>query len=190
MKIILASQSPRRKKLLSEIISEFEVHPSTLDESQIIEQDPIKLAEKTATLKTVEVQQLYPNALIIGGDTLGICGDTVLVKPKDYQGAVNMLKLLSDKSHDIISSVCISYQQKNIFLCKHEITTVIFNKLSDSQIETYLDQGTYKDKAGAYAIQDIGNIFIKEIRGSHDNVVGFPTQLFKSMYNKVLAQLI
>lgn len=184
MKIILASQSPRRKQILSEYIQDFEVCPSSFDESQIVEVVPYLFAEKAAKSKAFDLARSKPEDLLVSGDTIVVYKDIILGKPKDIDEARDTLRMLSGKKHQVISGLCLYCKEKGICLLEHEITDVCFNELADQDIENYLSQGTYRDKAGSYAIQDIGDIFVNHLEGDYNNVVGFPLELFKKMFAK------
>lgn len=181
MKIVLASQSPRRKQLLSEIIDDFIVCSSGVDESALDKEDPVAFVKLAAVLKAKDVAEQYPDDLIIGGDTAVIYEHHVLGKPKSRQEAFDTLKMLSGKTHQVLTGVCLYSKNADVYICKYEKTDVIFNELDTATINDYLDMDTYKDKAGSYAIQDIGKVFVSSIEGDYNNVVGFPVALVKSM---------
>jgi septum formation protein len=174
--IILASKSPRRKQLLESLDIDFDVQIRTVDE---IFPDDIaveNIAEYLAKLKAsaFPTQFIPNNQLIITADTVVIADNQILEKPKDAQEAKEMILKLSEKSHLVVSAVCI--KTNNYEKCFSVSTEVEFCKLSLEEIQYYIENYKPFDKAGAYGIQEwIGNIGIKEIKGSFYNVMGLPT---------------
>jgi septum formation protein len=178
-RIILASNSPRRKELLSSLGLEFIVDTGT---SFIEEYSPdtlhLKVPELMSRGKSLGFhRELDPDEILITSDTMVLCGTEILGKPSNRADAVRMLKLLSGREHQVITAVTIrsAIKEKTFSVCSN----VYFKELSDSEINYYID--TYKpfDKAGAYGIQEwIGYIGITGIEGSFYNVMGFPTQRF------------
>ena len=173
--IILASGSPRRQKFFEEL----EI-PVTIDVRPVNEvfSDKLKREEITdylAALKAEAFQEdLKENHILITSDTIVYNEEKALGKPKDQDEAVEMIKALSGKEHDVITSVC--FTTKNSQKILHHITRVHFAELSENEIEYYVSNYKPFDKAGGYAIQEwIGLIGIKKIEGSYFNVVGLPT---------------
>ena len=171
---MLASGSPRRQQYLKELDAPFEVRLKEVDE---IYPDNLKGAEITdylAKLKASALEEsLSANELLITSDTIVWHEGRALGKPRDYEDAFAMLRSLSGKTHEVITSVCIStLEQSDVF---HETTKVTFNPLTDAEIKYYLDNYQPFDKAGAYGIQEwIGLVAIAKIEGSYANVVGLP----------------
>jgi len=170
MKLILASNSPRRKELLSKLNYSFEVIPSFADE-QTNAADPIDTVKELACRKALFVYKSNPDAVVIGCDTVVDLDGKILGKPHDRNDAVSMLKLLSGKTHKVHTGVCV--MSKFAVYVFAETTKVKFDVLTDERILSYVDGGSPMDKAGAYGIQDSG--FVAEINGSYDNVMGFPS---------------
>jgi septum formation protein len=172
-KIILASQSPRRKELLQLAAIDFEVIVSDTDESF---PDGLTYEETTifiAKQKAYAVAANHTNKTILAADTIVICNDTIVGKPKDREDAVKILSSISDNTHQVITAVCVLHKGEEHSFA--DVTTVSFHKLTAEQIAFYVD--TYKpyDKAGAYAIQEwIGAVGIKKIDGDFYNVMGLP----------------
>jgi len=190
MEFILASASPRRKELLKEIVSDFEIIPAKGEENAV-EQDPKKLVTALSKQKAEEVASL-PSAkgkIVLGADTVVAFQGKALGKPKDEQDAIKMLESLSGKSHFVYTGVCFVYEAKGKrrILCKAAKTRVRFNELSKEWIEAYVASGSPMDKAGAYGIQDGG--LVKNIRGSFSNVVGLPVELCKKLYAKIIKEI-
>ena len=181
MKFILASASPRRRELLSQILPEFEVIPAQGDEKVNISLFPEKMACALAENKCDEVFQNNPTATVIGCDTIVVYGKEVLGKPKDREDAIKTLKMLSGRTHYVITAVCIRNKYKKVL--EFDRTEVKFNVLSDEFIKNYVDSGSPFDKAGIYGIQDGG--LVKEYYGNYTNVVGLPVPLTKELLEKV-----
>ena len=175
-KIILASQSPRRRELLSKIGLKFEILPADIDESLKEEEFSNELIENIALEKVLEVKKniTYP-AIIIGSDTVVVIDDKVLGKPENEQDAFNMLKLLSGKTHQVISAIAVVDSETEKALIDHVVSDVAFREISDSEIKNYIKTGEPMDKAGAYAIQGYASIFVRSICGCYNNIVGIST---------------
>ena len=182
MDIILASQSPRRKQLLKILGFDFEVKPSFFDETIIeYKNNPKEYCEKLSLFKAKEIAKLYPTKLVIGADTIVVLNNTILPKPKDNEEAKSFLKMLSNNSHHVFTGISFSYQQiDNSF---SEKTLVTFKKLSNDEINYYVENSNPMDKAGAYGIQDWSSIFVEKIEGCYFNVVGLP---ISKVYQKIL----
>lgn len=182
-KIILASQSPRRKELLSLMGLTFDVLPSQKEEVIDPKLPLNKLSESLAYQKAEDVfNQTEGNRIVIGSDTLVKVGGKLFGKPKDDQEAICMLKSLSNNTHEVITSLCVLIENNGEVkkYLTHDIAKVKFLKLSDETIAEYLKSGEHKDKAGAYAVQGRSGMFIKQIKGSFASVMGLPThQLFE-----------
>ena len=171
MKIILASNSPRRKELLSNKGINFTVIPSTEDENIDKNLPPIKYAERLSYLKAKNVFDKHKN-IVIGADTIVVFNDKIIGKPKDEKDAFLTLKNLSNNTHKVITAYTIISENK--IVTDHEITYVTFNNLSDHLIVDYINKIKPFDKAGSYGIQD-GYPLVKSYDGDYDNIVGLPT---------------
>ncbi len=179
MRLILASQSPRRKQILSRLDIPFDIIVSDVDESQFkFEGNPIAYCELLAEVKAEFVSKQYPDAIVIGADTIVVLEDDVLEKPIDKADANRILNLLSNKTHIVYTAVSIQSISKDIHHTFHEATKVTFRKLSSKMIHYYIDNFAPFDKAGSYGIQDWSALFVKYIHGCYDNVVGFPLSKF------------
>ncbi len=173
-KIILASESPRRKRLLEQAGIRFRVVPSGIDESAGKDKNPVKNARALAEAKALAVSEKYPDAWVIGADSIVAIDDSVLNKPGSAEDAYNMLSRLSGRTHRVItgySIICSAFRHHHVDAC---ITRVTFKELSDAEIRWYLKTPEPWDKAGAYAIQGTGAFMIRHIQGSYTNVVGLP----------------
>lgn len=172
--VILASGSPRRQQFMEDLDIDFEIrlpdveeiYPDTLQGAEITD----FLAELKASALTAS---LRPNDILITSDTIVWHEGKALGKPKDYDDAFEMLMSLSDKTHEVITSVCIKTQTKTDTF--NELTKVTFNALTSDEVKYYLNNYKPYDKAGAYGIQEwIGLIAIAKVEGSYVNVVGLP----------------
>ncbi|MCX8160716.1 MAG: 23S rRNA (uracil(1939)-C(5))-methyltransferase RlmD [Candidatus Saccharicenans sp.] len=184
MKVILASESPRRIKLLKRIVKSFSVIPSGLDETQIVGKNPADFALKAAEAKARIVAEKNPEALVIGADTVVTIDGRVLGKPADRSQAERMLEMLSGRTHEVITAVVLYSKQADRLLSGQETSRVTFRPLTPEDIKEYLDRNTYQDKAGAYAIQEIRNLFLEKLEGDYNNVVGLPVRLLRRLFNK------
>lgn len=173
--IILGSASPRRKELLQEIGLEFKIKTTDKDEKHPNDIDDNKIAEFLAKQKSSFLSEdLKDNELLITADTIVSFNNQLLHKPINKDSAFQTLSKLSGNTHKVITGVCIKTKQKEVVFST--TTKVIFNQISDKEINFYINNYNPFDKAGAYGIQDwIGQIGIKKIEGSYSNVVGLPT---------------
>lgn len=170
--IILASASPRRKELLSELQLPFEVIPACTEEVFDVRVSIPKAIEKIAYKKAEEVFLQHPTAIVIGCDTMVCLDDVVLGKPRNQEDAYRMLRLLSGKTHQVISGVAILQEgHTEVF---HQVTEVTFYELDEAMIDMYVRSEEPYDKAGAYGIQGLGKLLVSAIHGDYFNVVGFP----------------
>ena len=173
-KIILASNSPRRKEILKSLNINFEIIPSNYDEP-INENDifSYQKIENIALNKANSIlNQIKTSSLIISADTVVVNDNKVLLKPKNQQNAFNILKSLSNKKHKVVTSVCLYETDNNNYITYSSTTKVYFNELSDKQINNYILTFKPYDKAGAYGIQELPDGFLNKIEGSFSNVVG------------------
>ena len=171
-RLILASGSPRRRDMLRKVGLEFDVIPSPAeelhDESMALDQ----LCEENARLKALAVAQDYPEATVIGADTLVYIDQTPLGKPRSKEEAAAMLMRLSGRTHQVCTGVCIARAgEVDSF---HPITEVVFKKLSGETIKDYMSKVDVMDKAGSYAVQEHREMIVEQVRGDYDNVVGLP----------------
>ena len=174
-KIILASGSPRRQQFFKDLDLDFEIRLKDIEE---IYPDVLKAEEITNFLAELKANafegELNENEILVTSDTIVWHKNNALGKPKDYEDAFQILKSLSDDTHEVITSVCFKTIEKTTTF--HEVTKVTFNALSDESIHYYLENYKPFDKAGAYGIQEwIGFIGVSKIEGSYANVMGMPT---------------
>ena len=184
-KIILASASPRRRELLSNIGLNFEIVESNFDEDSIKRDcGPCDLAKILAFSKAKNVYERLDHGIVLGADTLVVLNNKVYGKPKDKRAAKRMLENLSDNVHYVITGMVLM-DRKGQVLIDSDITKVFFRKLDKYDIDSYIETKDYIGKAGAYGIQGKGAVLIKKIEGSYSNVVGLSIEKLYSMFKEI-----
>ncbi len=173
-KIILASQSPRRRYLLERAGLNFSVVPSTIDETALSADDPALLARGLAEAKASDVAERFPESWVIAADTIVVVEGRILGKPGSEGEARDMLVHLSGRSHQVLTGYCLCCRRRERLICEVVSTDVLCKVLTPVEIDWYIRTGEPFDKAGAYAIQGIGTFLVKRINGSYTNVVGLP----------------
>lgn len=184
-KFILASGSPRRKQLLSDINLDFEC--ILADEEKNISKIHFsyELIEEIAKTKVLSVYEKVKNdeVIIIGADTVVVLDNKILTKPNDEQDAIDILKQLSNRTHFVVTSHCI---KKGIKELVESVTSyVTFNDLSDKDIINYVKEKQPLDKAGAYGIQELPESFVKKVDGDFNNIIGLSTNKILEMLKKI-----
>ncbi|MFC2002134.1 Maf family protein [Chloroflexota bacterium] len=172
--IILASASPRRKLLLEKIGLIFEVEPGNYEEDLPLRLEPHEFARKISLEKARVVASKHKNSIVIAADTIIVFGGQILGKPHTEKNARKMLAAISGKYHSVITGFSIIDTGKNKTLSKSVETKVYIRKLTLMEIDAYVKSGEPLDKAGAYAIQGLGSVFVEKIDGDYYNVVGLP----------------
>lgn len=176
-KIVLASNSPRRKELLNEIVNVFDIIPSDVEEIVPEGTKPDEVPLVLALMKARDVAKNHKDCVVIGSDTIVLVDDTVLNKPKDEEDAYKMLRLLSNRKHEVITGCAVVCGEKEH---SFSVTTQVeFFELSDKEIYDYIETKDPMDKAGAYGIQSKGKTLVKAIYGDYYNVVGLPVGRLK-----------
>ncbi len=174
MKIILASKSPRRRDILEVMGVDFEIDVADADESVSDEFSPVEAVCEISKRKADAVLERHKDedCIVISADTVVVIDGKIIGKPKDEEDAFNTIKSLSARTHEVYTgfTVCGSGKTKTDF----EVTKVHFKELNDDDIRRYVATGEPMDKAGAYGIQQKGNLFVEYIHGDYYNVVGFP----------------
>lgn len=179
--LILASASPRRAELLSQIGIKYKVQAVDIDESSLPNETPEVLVQRLALEKSCAVnasKNSVKNSLlnkqipILGSDTLGIINGELLVKPENFEHAYSMLSTMSGCWHEILTAVAITHQGETQL--KLNLNRVLFRKISDKEIQAYWKTGEPQDKAGAYAIQGLAASFVERIEGSYSGIMGLP----------------
>jgi len=180
MNFILASKSPRRKKLLKKINISFKTISPLIKEKEIITNyvSPHKYCIKLAEEKCKSISKVYKNSIVIGCDTIVYHNNTIYNKPVNKLDAFNQLCSLSNNTHIVYTGVSVSWKEKKIKFSFYDKTYVTFNKLSKTNIEYYIKEYNPMDKSGSYGIQDWSSVFVKKINGCYNNVIGFPLSKF------------
>ena len=173
MKIVLASQSPRRRQLLGQMGLEFTTQSPEIDESAFHGRDARDLVETLSRAKARWVaRQQTPDTLVVGADTVVVLDGAILGKPRDGAQAEAMLAALSGRDHQVFTGVTLC--QGDRILTQAEETQVTFRPLTGQEIRQYVSTGEPMDKAGAYGIQGLGGLLVEGIRGDYHNVMGLP----------------
>lgn len=172
MRLVLASGSPRRADLLRAAGISFDIFPVNVDERFQPGEDPERAVARLAEAKADAAAGSHPDAAVLGADTTVVVGGEALAKPADTADAVRMLRLLSGRSHDVLTGVCLRGVGRRLVLV--ETTRVRMARLSDAEIAWYVSTREPFDKAGAYAVQGLASRFVEGIDGSYSNVVGLP----------------
>ena len=181
--IILASASPRRIELLQQIGLEFAVVKSDVLEKRNEQLTGAELAHINSYRKARAVAKRHPDALVLGADTLVCLGTRFYGKPGTKDEARRMLADLQGKTHQVVTGVCLLELRKHRQRVFSDSTDVTFRKLDDTEIDHYLEKIDPLDKAGAYAIQDHGELIVERVDGSFTNVVGLPLERLKDELN-------
>ena len=172
MSLVLASASPRRAELLRNAAIQFTVDPAHVAEQTAAHEVPVDYAQRLANDKARAVFARHPQSAVLGADTVVLVDQHLLEKPIDKADAARMLRLLSGRTHQVITGVCLvapAFEQTEA-----EITQVVFSPLSEREIAAYVASGEPMDKAGAYAIQGMASRWVERIEGCYFNVVGLP----------------
>ncbi len=184
IRTVLASASPRRKEILNLIGIYPKIVIADLDEIVKKGENSESFIERIAKEKALRINpEEYYGSLIISADTVVLLRDKIIGKPSGREEAFDMLKELSDNTHTVLTGVNLIYKNSSRFILTK--TKVMFNKLDEIEIEYYLNNEKYLDKAGAYAIQGLASIFVKGIEGCFFNVMGFPINSFYSLIKEL-----
>jgi septum formation protein len=172
--VILASQSPRRIELLKQLVPEFTVMPSAVEEIVDSGQTPEENAVRLAEMKARSVARAHPGHLVIGADTVVAEGGDIIGKPQNAPDARSILKRLSGREHRVITGVAVLCQGRAFR--DAAVSRVVFHRLTEKEIADYVATGEPMDKAGAYAIQGAGAALVESHHGSYSNIVGLPIE--------------
>jgi septum formation protein len=183
MNIVLASASPRRAQLFKQLNFRFSISPSSADENSVKSSAPPELVQKLAKIKGEDVAKKHPGSFIIAADTIVWFRKKTLGKPNNEPEAKEMLRMLSNQTHEVYTGVFIAVTDARGEIIDdftfEQRTKVTFSALTDHEINYYISTGSPFDKAGAYGIQDdFGSLFVEKIEGDYYNVVGFPLNKF------------
>ncbi len=185
MGIILASSSPRRKKILEKLGYNFRIKVPNINEDNTNKLNPIDYVIDVSMRKGLKVHQQHQNDYVLSGDTIVEFQNKIIGKPSSNNDAFEVLSLLSGRSHYVISALSLTYYDNQITI--FDSTKVYFKTLKKDEIENYINNYNVLDKAGSYNIEDAEKYFIKNIDGCYNNIVGFPEEKFlKSEIKRVL----
>lgn len=184
MDIILASASPRRKEILGNTNLKFEVIKSDIDEVILPEESPCQVVMRLAYEKSMDISYNNKNKLIIGADTIVCLDNIILGKPKDKLDAIEMIKKLSGRTHQVITGISLINLDSNKKIIDYVVSNVKFKKLSHEDIMDYIQTNESLDKAGAYGIQGYGALLVEEIKGDYFNIVGLPISKLSDLLKK------
>lgn len=193
MEIILASSSPRRRQLISGLVRNYDIIPSTVDEEPIKQKEtnPARLVSSLSSVKAFDVfykkyQKDDKQFAIIGADTIVSFKDQILGKPTDRADAFRMLKMLQNNANDVFTGMTVIIKKEHSIIIETVVSksTVYFNPMSYQDITEYIDTKEPLDKAGAYAIQGIGKKYLKGFDGNYNAIVGLDTQKLKKIFEK------
>lgn len=184
MNIILASASPRRKKILENTNTKFEIIKSEIDEVILDNELPSQVVMRLAFEKSIDIALKHPDSLVIGADTVVVLNNNILGKPKDSSDAFNMIKQLSGKTHQVITGISLINLNANQKIIDYVVSNVKFKNLSEEDIKDYIQTNESLDKAGAYGIQGFGAMLVEEIQGDYFNIVGLPISRLSDLLKK------
>jgi septum formation protein len=186
--IILASASSRRKQLLAQAGYKFTVNPPDIDEAVLLTDtvSPCEYAKRLAMAKAKSVAEKHPDCLVIGADTIVDFNGQIIGKPADAKEAEDITRKLFSKPHKVITAVAIVRLSAQTELVESDSTTIYPKKLTDKQTAEHIKSGSWRDKAGAYAIKETGDEFIEKIEGSLTNVMGLPMELLERLLKRFM----
>ena len=185
-RLVLASKSLRRLEILQAVGWEFEAIAANVDETRYESEDAVSYVKRLAQTKAETVAGKLRGGLVLGADTVVVTGEEILGQPRDDEEARRMLSLLSGRWHAVLTGVALVRSgQSPHALVEHETTRVRFSEMSIDEIDWYVSTGEPKGKAGAYAIQGKGALFIEEIQGDYFNVVGLPVRLVYQLSHRI-----
>ena len=186
IKIILASNSPRRKKILTDLGLKFEVIPSNYEEKLETDTFSYDLIEDLATQKALDVvRRVGNNEIVLGADTVVVLHNKILGKPKDKEDAFRMLRELSGQTHMVVTSLCGINTKLNRAALLSTTSYVRFKDLSDEVINHYIDKFNPLDKAGSYGIQELPDGILDKYEGSFDNIVGLAPEAVSAVLEQL-----
>ena len=185
-RLVLASKSPRREEILTAVGWDFEAVAADVDETRHPNEDAINYVKRLAMLKAETVATKFSGCLVLGADTVVVIGEEILGQPRDDEDARRMLRLLSGRWHMVLTGVAlVRFGSPPRVLVEHGTTRVRFCQMSADEIDWYVSTEEPRGKAGAYAIQGRGALFIEGIQGDYFNVVGLPIRLVYDLSRRV-----
>jgi septum formation protein len=184
---ILASASPRRKELLTGAGYRFKIVHPDIDEKSISAHglSPADYAEHLALAKAQSVAGRHPDCIVIGADTIVDYNGLIIGKPADTDDARRITMMLFSSPHKVITGLAILRLSDNIQLVNHDTTIVYPHRMTPRQMQAHIEGGSWRDKAGAYAIQETGDEFVERIEGSMTNVMGLPMEMLERMLSEI-----
>jgi D-aminoacyl-tRNA deacylase len=186
IRLVLASQSDRRRRLLRDLGLSFSVEPADVDEKTDLPTDPDLHAAAVAQRKARALGDRNRESIVVAADTVVVLDRLILGKPGDVAEAEGMLRLLRGKEHRVITGVCVAHPGRDCYLTRTVSTFVKFHDVSDEEIARYVSTKEPFGKAGAYAIQGLGGLLVESIRGDYTNVVGLPLGATMDLLEEVL----
>lgn len=171
-RLILASQSPRRRELLQDAGIRFDILPADADETEIPGEPAKQMVERLALAKAEKIALAHPAAWVLAADTTVVVDEKILGKPLDHIDAARMLGLIQGREHEVWGGISLINNQSGFSKTETHCTKVKMRKLSSAEIKAYIETGEPMDKAGSYAIQGVGASLVESVNGSYTNVVG------------------
>jgi len=182
--LVLASQSPRRRELLTILGIPFDVIPADIAEIPRTGESPEQFVVRAAREKGIEVASRVSKSVVLSADTVVAIDGLILGKPSDESHAIRMLQQLSGRNHAVFTAVCVIDQPNAEMFEGFERTEVWFNSMTENQILDYVRRESVLDKAGAYAIQGFASVYISKIDGNYSNVMGLPMPLVRDLLSR------
>jgi septum formation protein len=182
--LILASSSPRRINYLRELGFRFRKDVPEVDERVGRGESPHRYVRRLALEKARQIAERHPRSWVVAADTAVVVDGSILGKPRDDRDARRMLRKLSGRWHHVMSGIALIRHDRKVELSRVSSTRVRFREMTSKEISWYVSTGEPSDKAGAYAIQGKGGLFVERINGSPSNVVGFPLEAFHTLLQK------
>jgi septum formation protein len=187
VQFILASKSPRRRELLKKAGYKFEVAEPLINEKDFVagKISPCEYAKRLALAKAMSVAQKFQEKIVVGADTIVDFNGRVVGKADDAAQAEKIIRLLFNAPHRVITGLAIICKRKNLEIADSDTTIVYPRPMTEEQLAEHISSGVWRDKAGAYAIQENGDRFVEKIEGSLTNVMGMPMELFERLLKKI-----
>jgi septum formation protein len=184
-RLVLASKSPRRGEILRAVGWEFQAVAADIDETRYESEDAVSYVKRLARAKAETVAKKTSAGLVLGADTVVVVGEEILGQPRDDEDARRMLQLLNDQWHEVLTGVALVRAGQASPVVDYETTRVRFGEMSAGELDWYVSTGEPRGKAGAYAIQGRGALFIESIQGDYFNVVGLPVRLVYELLRRM-----
>jgi septum formation protein len=184
---ILASKSPRRRELLKKAGYKFEVAEPLINEKDFVagKTSPCEYAKRLALAKAMSVAQRFQEKIVVGADTIVDFDGRIVGKAADAAQAEKIIRMLFNAPHRVITGLAIICKRKNIEIADADTTIVYPRPMTEEQLAEHISSGVWRDKAGAYAIQENGDRFVEKIEGSLTNVMGMPMELFERLLKRI-----